>query len=104
MTCLDQLVNPHPASRWYQALRYIQPPELLVNQLNIYTEYKFEDEEDMRDRARSMMAGDSSGERPPSEAALEEVVRLAKQHGELYPIMVDILNHYGEILNKDIDL
>ena len=39
-----------------------------------------------------------------SEVELQDLIQLAKQHGELYPTMVDILRHYGEILQKDIGL
>lgn len=35
---------------------------------------------------------------------LEDIIRLAKQHGELYPIMVDVLNHYGQLLERDIGM
>jgi diaphanous 1 len=73
----------------------------------VYIEEKFEDEEDMRERSRIIFARGASGhERPRSETeeALEELVRLAKQHGELYPMMVDILNHYGQILQRDVGM
>ncbi|KAJ7026870.1 armadillo-type protein [Mycena alexandri] len=36
---------------WYQVLRHDQPPDVLMPQLYIYSEEKFEDEQDMRDRA-----------------------------------------------------
>ena len=60
----------------------------------------------MRDRARSLVRAGQTPDRVRSdgEVALEEIVRLAQQHGELYPIMVEILNHYGQILQKDIGL
>ncbi len=75
-----------------------------MKQIDIYTEEKFEDEEDLRDRARAVLRG--AHERPHSddEDVLTDIVRLAKQHGELYPMMVEILTHYGEILQKDIGL
>ncbi|KAJ8462763.1 hypothetical protein ONZ45_g17814 [Pleurotus djamor] len=88
------------------ALRYTNPPDALKTQLDVYTEEKFEDEEDMRERAKAIMASHTSGGRhlrsgSDSEVALEHLVRLAKQHGELYPMMLDILNHYSQILSKD---
>jgi hypothetical protein len=88
-------------------LRYVKPPDALLTQLDVYTEEKFEDEEDMRDRVREMMEQRSRGHeraRSESELALQELIQLAKQHGELYPLMVDILRHYGEILQKDIGM
>jgi hypothetical protein len=50
-----------------------------------------------------MSSGHDSG-RSDSEAALEDLIRLAKQHGELYPMMMDIMNHYGQILQRDVGL
>lgn len=89
-----------------QALRYIRPPELLLKQLEVYVEEKMEDEEDMRERARSLMKEGRGHERTrsDSEVALSDLVQLAKQHGELYPRMMDILTHYGQILQRDVGL
>ena len=90
-----------------QALRYIKPPDLLLTQLDLYTEEKFEDEEDMRERAQSithrMMHGHQRS-RSESEVVLQDLIQLAKQHGELYPTMLDILKHYGQILQRDVGL
>jgi diaphanous 1 len=99
--------NKTPHSRELQALRYIKPPDSLTTQLDVYIEEKFEDEEDMRERSRIIFAQGASGHersRSGTEEALEELVRLAKQHGELYPMMVDILNHYGQILQRDVGM
>ena len=96
----------HP-STYLQALRYIKPPESLLTQLNVYTEEKFEDEEDLREHIRSLITQDAPGherQRSDSEVALEELVSLAKQHGELYPMMVEVLHHYSEILRRDVGL
>ncbi|KAJ7490265.1 armadillo-type protein [Mycena galericulata] len=86
------------------ALRYIKPPEALLSQLTFYTEDKLEDEQDLRERAQDLMS--SGHERGPSESevALEDLVRLAKQHGELYPMMIEIMNHYGQILQRDVGM
>jgi hypothetical protein len=73
----------------------------------VYTEEKFEDEEDMRERMREMMEQRIKGHersRSDSEMALHELIKLAKQHGELYPMMVEILKHFGGILQKDIGM
>ncbi|KAJ6583786.1 hypothetical protein B0H10DRAFT_2168123 [Mycena sp. CBHHK59/15] len=88
------------------ALRYIKPPDSLLTQLDVYTEEKFEDEQDMREQTRSLMSRGSGHERgrSDSEVALEDLVRLAKQHGELYPMMVEIMNHYGQILQRDVGI
>jgi len=88
-------------------LRYIKPPDLLLTQLNLYTEEKFEDEEDMHERTRHLLRttqGTSERPRSESEVALQDLVLLAKQHDNLYPVMVDILKHYGQILQRDIGM
>ena len=91
----------------FQALRYVKPPEALITQLDVYAEEKFEDEEDMRERARSLVmqkASEHERSRSNSEVAVEDLIQLAKQHGELYPMMVEILNHYASILQRDIGM
>lgn len=88
-------------------MRYVKPPDSLLTQLDIYTEDKFEDEEDMRERARALLIRNESlhqRHKSDSEVALQDLVVLAKQHGELYPMMVEILSHYGEILQRDIGM
>lgn len=72
----------------------------------MYTEEKFEDEEDARERARNIMYGVHRHERArsDSEVALEDLIRLAKQHGELYPMMVEILKRYEALLQKEVGM
>lgn len=79
----------------------MRPPDALLTQIDVYTEEKYEDEEDIRDRARNLGRGHKRT-RSDSEVALEELIQIAKQHGELYPIMVDTLRRYAVILEKDI--
>lgn len=89
-------------------MRYIRPPESLVTQLDVYTEEKFEDEEDIREQARTLMrniAGENhERHRSDSEVALGDLIRLAKQHGELYPMMMEILKHYEILLQRDVGM
>jgi hypothetical protein len=61
----------------------------------------------MRERARNLLtlkATTHERTRSESEVALEDLIRLARQHGELYPMMVEIMNHYGQILQRDIGM
>lgn len=87
-------------------MRYIKPPDSLLTQLDVYTEEKFEDEEDARERTRNLINGGFSHKRArsDSEVALSDLIQLAKQHGELYPMMVEILKHYEALLQKDVDM
>jgi hypothetical protein len=88
-------------------LGYIKPPDLLLTQLKLYTEEKSEDEEDMHERTRHLLrerGGISERPRAESEVALEDLVLLVKQHDNLYPVMVDILKHYCQIIQRDIGM
>ena len=71
----------------------------------MYTEEKFEDEEDMRERARCLVKeGAFSGHaqsRSDCEVALRDLVQLAKQHGKLYHKMVEILSI---LLQRDLSM
>jgi len=72
-------------------LRYIRPPEGLVTQLDVYTEEKFEDEEDMRERASNLVQGDSRHNAPELTSALEELVDLTRSRTEDYDKVIRIL-------------
>lgn len=77
-----------------------------MTQLDVYTEEKFEDEEDMRERSRNLINGASGHRRSRSESeiVLEDLVKLARQHGELYPMMVEILKRYEVLLQRDVGM
>ncbi|KAJ3004363.1 hypothetical protein NUW54_g4848 [Trametes sanguinea] len=82
-------------------LRYIKPPESLVTQLDVYTEEKFEDEEDMRERARDVM--DNRKSRSDSEPVVDDLLRGARQHEELYPTLLSILRRFADLFDREID-
>lgn len=85
-----------------QTLRYVKPPESLLTQLDIYTEEKFEDEADIRERANSLMInGRSSSE---LDGLLGELGQLAKQFPDLYANLLEILKRYIGLLNQDTDM
>jgi len=75
-----------------------------LTQLNVYTEEKYEDEEDMRERLMHQVKGGHQRSRSDSEVVLQDLIQLAKQHGELYPTMLDILKRYGQILQRDVGM
>jgi len=70
----------------------------------MYMEEKFEDEQDMQERARTLRNRGHARSPSDSEVALQELIQLAKQHGDLYPTMIDILKRYGQIFQRDIEL
>lgn len=85
-----------------QTLRYVKPPESLLTQLDIYTEEKFEDEADMRERVNSLMInGRSSSE---VEGLLDELGQLVKRFPDLYASLLDILRRYIGLLVQDTDM
>lgn len=77
-----------------------------MTQLDVYTEEKFEDEEDMRERMQNLMKREQGHQRQSSESevVLQDLLALAKQHGDLYPLMVEILKGYAIVLAREIDL
>lgn len=77
-----------------------------MTQIDVYTEEKFEDEEDMRERTRVLFKDSANAESSvsmESELAFGELIRLAKQHEGLYPLMLDTMKHYGLIFQREID-
>ena len=67
-----------------------------MTQLDIYAEEKFEDEEDLRERSLAAYRR-SAG---PAETALEDIVRAAKESGDAYPLLLEILGHFKQILQR----
>ena len=76
-------------------------------------EEKFEDEEDMRERTKSIMNSLTLGDRlRPSlhtevesdlELTLQELFQLAKQHSDMYPQVVETLKGFTYILGYDAE-
>ncbi|KAG8923688.1 hypothetical protein FRC01_012479, partial [Tulasnella sp. 417] len=88
------------------ALRYTHPPEKLQTQIDVYTEEKFEDEEDMRERTRltmQQMTEERDAENDPElRSALEDLLKSAKQDDELNPLLVGILRSCCTVLELDV--
>ena len=78
-------------------MRYIKPPDSLLTQLDIYTEEKFEDEEDLRERSLANHRRTASD----SEVIVHETLDVARQYNELYPMIVSGFSHIREILEKE---
>lgn len=82
----------------------MKPPEYLVTQLDLYTEEKYDDEEYVRNRAYSSLEVIHERGYSDMDEGLRDVIRLAKQHGELYSVLEDILARCGSILQRDTEL
>ncbi|KAG8880257.1 hypothetical protein FRB97_000969 [Tulasnella sp. 331] len=87
------------------ALRYLRPPDRLQTQIDVYTEDKFEDEEDMRERTRATMQnittlGEQDSE-PELHASVGQLFQTAKEHGEVYAALLDITCSYCQILERE---
>jgi diaphanous 1 len=74
-----------------QTLRYIRPPEGLMTQLDVYTEEKFEDEEDMRERASHLFYADDRCNVSEMSLVLEELDTLTRAHTEDYHKVIEII-------------
>lgn len=74
-----------------QTLRYIRPPEGLITQLDVYTEEKFEDEEDMRERASRPFYADDRHNVSEMSSVLEELDTLTRVHTEDHDKVIKII-------------
>jgi diaphanous 1 len=91
-----------------QTLRYIRPPEGLITQLDVYTEEKFEDEEDMRERASHLFRTDDVHNGSEISSILEELVNT-EDYGKVIRIIRTLISlfqrldeRYGSRKNCDI--
>lgn len=57
----------------------------------------------MRERARDVMS-DHRRSRSESSVVLDDLLRIAKQHEELYPLMLSTLKRYGDIFEREMDV
>lgn len=74
-----------------QTLRYIRPPEGLTTQLDVYTEEKFEDDEDMRERASHLFhAGDRHNGSEIS-SILDELITVTGTQTEDYYTVIRVI-------------
>lgn len=74
-----------------QTLRYIRPPEGLITQLDVYTEEKFEDEEDMRERASHLLYADGRHNDSEISSILDELITVTGTHTEDYYNVVSVI-------------
>jgi diaphanous 1 len=80
----------------------VRPPEALVKQLDVYTEDKFEDEEDMRERAQRLAHSGHARDASDSDLAFEELVRLSRQDTELHERVTHLLSSCITVLNLEM--
>ncbi|KAG2105125.1 armadillo-type protein [Suillus discolor] len=86
-------------------LRYTKPPDSLLTQLDLYTEEKYEDEEDLRERTRNAVRGGQGHgrERSESDIFLDDLLQSANNAG-LGSISMSILHHLSSIMKSDAEL
>ncbi|KIK96072.1 hypothetical protein PAXRUDRAFT_32637 [Paxillus rubicundulus Ve08.2h10] len=82
-------------------LRYTKPPDLLLKQLDIYTEEKYEDEEDLRERARRAV---QVSWKHPFEASeprllLDEILQAAND--EAGSVVENVLRKLKDVLYRE---
>ncbi|BGP44533.1 hypothetical protein JCM10450v2_000347 [Rhodotorula kratochvilovae] len=79
-------------------LRYIDPPDEFLRLLNVYVEERQEDQEELHERTAGRSRDDTS------DVPLGELIKLAQEHAELYPKLVDAVRSYINVFDrKDID-
>lgn len=74
----------------------------MVTQIDVYTEEKFEDEEDLRERTRSLFK-DSEGS-SELEAVCAVLNDLSIRQEVLRPLLVEALRQLGVLLNREMTL
>ena len=85
-----------------QTLRYIRPPETIVTQIDVYTEEKFEDEEDLRERTRTVYKdGENSSELETPFMTLNDFVT---QHEVLRPSVTEVLQVLARFISRETAL
>ena len=85
----------------------MRPPEHLLKQLSVYTEEKFEDEEDFRERSLSRVQKPESSQHSKdasvSEDAYQNLIFLAKRHETVYSLIVDMFKRLTRVLERHDD-
>lgn len=78
------------------ALRYLNPPDYFVVQSTVYSEERQEDQQEALARVPGVGAG--------HDVALAELIKLAQEHADLYPLLVDTVKKYIKIFDRqDLD-
>ncbi|KAJ9477578.1 BNI1-related protein 1 [Pseudozyma hubeiensis] len=86
------------------SLRYVDPPESLTTQIQVYVEEKQEDQDELHERALHMPDRDQVRDAMSDLGEAGDILRSAQDsHEDLYPIMISILRHTSSILDRDID-
>lgn len=86
-----------------QTLRYIRPPEGLITQLDVYTEEKFEDEEDMRERASHLFYANDRHNVSEMSSVFEELDTLTRAHTEDHHQVIKIIRILISFLQRQIE-
>lgn len=85
-----------------QTLRYIRPPDAIVTQIDVYTEEKFEDEEDLRERTRTVYRNSDGGSE--LELVFTMLNDFSSQQETLRPLLVDALRNLGLFTSRETAL
>lgn len=65
-------------------------------------EDRFEDEEEMRDRARALMMQGIDHDSPYGSPDVHELMSLAMQHGELHVLVAETIQHCIQFLKRNV--
>ena len=87
-----------------QALRHASAPDVLLTQLNVYTEEKFEDEEDLKERVKVML-NTYSQDKDTYSPEFRQAVNIIYQrsHDNFSLASLTMLGYYGRLLERELD-
>ena len=85
-----------------QTMRYIRPPDALVTQIDVYTEEKFEDEEDQRERSKYILKKDDGD--PELASIFNILAEVSIRHAALRTSLLDSLSRLAYFLDKETTL
>ncbi|SPO39803.1 related to Diaphanous protein homolog 1 [Pseudozyma flocculosa] len=86
------------------SLRYVDPPEGLLTQIQVYTEEKQDDQDELHERTMRFAEDDPRHAPISTLGEAAQLLQSSKEnHEDLYPIVISILRHTSTILERDID-
>jgi hypothetical protein len=111
VVCYFEIKRGHRSAPAYlhskQAIRYMHPPDNMLKQLSVYTEEKFEDEEDLREKSlllaqRSPPRGHHTQEISEGHEAYLSLMKAAKLQGHdgTYALLKEVMRSCKLVLDR----
>jgi hypothetical protein len=81
----------------------MKPPDNLLTQLNVYTEEKTEDEEDFRERVKTLMKREADQQPTESETLLHDILAVTEGEDKLPILITQTLEQLKALLFRDVN-